>query len=183
MSQSNLFDQPAAVPAGDGIERGADLSPDGVYRYRLWRRRLGTGPTMLFVALTPSTADATVDDPTLRRCMGFARREGCGAVEIVNLFALRATDPRELSRTSHDPVGAGNDAAILAAANGASIIVAAWGSSIPKRHHDRAAAVRRLLAGRDLFALGLTAGGFPRHPLYLPADAALVVYALTKVLS
>jgi len=72
---------------------GAIVSDDGLYRYRLWRRWDAECPTMVWIMLNPSTADAEVDDPTIRRCIGFARREHCGGIEVVNLYALRATNP------------------------------------------------------------------------------------------
>src|SRR5689334_20041621 len=88
-----LFDKGRGpAQAQSEIVKSAVLSPCGLYRYRL-TRRWGDGPALLFVMLNPSTADATEDDPTIRRCTGFAKREGMPAIEVVNLFAWRATDP------------------------------------------------------------------------------------------
>lgn len=143
--------------------RGAVFDPHGVYRYRLWRTWDTALPAAAFILLNPSTADASHDDPTLRRCLGFARAWGYGGVEVVNLFAWAATDPAAL-RTCPDPIGPANDAAILAAVTGAPLVVAAWGNN--GRLHDRAAAVLRLLDGIALTCLGLTGAGQPRHPLY-----------------
>jgi hypothetical protein len=125
--------------------------------------------------LNPSTADEVALDPTIRRCVGFSRMWGCTAIEIVNLFALRCTDPGAL-REHDDPVGPGNDVAILKAARGAHVMVAAWGS-----HGyllDRAQYVWDLLRsqGVTMKRLGLTKTGEPAHPLYLPKSAALVDY-------
>ena len=103
-----------------GVECGAVVSDDGAYRYRLTRCwtsdlfRDGDGQ-MLVVGLNPSTADAVHDDPTVRRCIGFAHREGCAELVIVNLFALRSPTPRRLVYAA-DPVGPENDRHIEAAA-------------------------------------------------------------------
>lgn len=137
------------------------------YRYE-WRRgwdpRL---PEVLFVLLNPSTADAEFDDPTTRRCQAFARELGFGSITVVNLFALRATDPRDLLR-ARDPVGPGNDAAILGAAARAARIVAGWGNGGSHLGRDRQ--VLTFLRSRaPLECFGLTARGAPRHPLYLAA--------------
>jgi hypothetical protein len=130
----------------------ADLSPCGTYRYLLGRR-VGEGDrTALFMMLNPSTADATEDDPTIRRCTGFARREGCGVLEVVNLFAYRATDPAEL-RTAPDPVGPANDHHIKAALGRVALVVVAWGAlprpliARPGRSVRRSTATRRHASG------------------------------------
>jgi hypothetical protein len=156
----------------------ADLSPCGTYRYLLGRR-IGEGQrTALFVMLNPSTADASEDDPTIRRCIGFARREGCGVLEVVNLFAYRATDPATL-RATLDPIGPANDHFLGQAVERASLVVVAWGV-VPRRPVRRAWEVGgaindNLLAHgrRGPFCLGTTANGAPRHPLYVKADQAL----------
>lgn len=147
--------------------RGAIIDGSGLFRYRLWRA-LGQPAEgrVLFVMLNPSTADASVDDPTIRRCIGFARRWGAGALDVVNLYALRATDPGELRRAA-DPVGPDNDRHIVEAAREASIIVCAWGAHPFARR--RAAHVSGLLraVGTPLECLHVTADGSPRHPLYV----------------
>ena len=153
------------------IRSTARIDPTGRYRYSLTRSWDDTLPRACFCLLNPSTADATTDDPTLRRCLGFARRWGCGGVEIVNLFALRATDPRDLRRAA-DPVGPRNDAAIVRAATRAELLVAAWGNH--GALHDRAKAVLAALARTStVHTLGLTKLGHPRHPLYTPSDTTL----------
>ncbi len=154
----------------------ADISPDGRYRYWLTRIWDLDRPRACWIALNPSTADASVDDPTIRRCMGFSRRWGAGGIYVVNLFALRATDPREL-RLPGDPVGPDNDAYLKDAARaGFLCFVAAWGASA-----IAAARVEPVLAifrehGRLLQCLGQTKDGAPRHPLYVRADTALVPF-------
>src|SRR5881396_744410 len=106
---------------------GATFSRDRRYRYRLWRRWDRSRAVVAFVMLNPSTADAMHDDPTIRRCIGFARNWGFGGVDVVNLFALRATDPRALRR-AHDPVGPANDRHIASAGSRASLVILAWGA-------------------------------------------------------
>lgn len=145
------------------------LSADRAYRYVL-TRRWDDGPVMAWIMLNPSTADADTNDPTIRRCIGFARREGCGAIWVVNLFALRATDPRVL-RASPDPVGPANDS-FLRERTRTDYVVAAWGAhgSLNGRSHE----VRTALADIPLLCLGITRGGEPRHPLYVQSDTPLV---------
>ena len=153
-----------------GMFRTAEISPDGRYRYLLGRR-WSSGPRATFIMLNPSTADAAQDDPTIRRCIGFARGWGLGAMQVVNLYALRATDPAALWR-AQDPVGPYNDAilAACALAHQDAPLVAAWGANA---RHDRVAAVLRLPGMDRLTTLGVTKAGHPRHPLYLPATAVL----------
>jgi hypothetical protein len=154
----------------------ATLSADRAYRYLL-TRRWGDGPAMCWIMLNPSTADASEDDPTIRRCIGFARREGCEAIQVVNLFALRASDPRELL-ASPDPVGPGGDGFLLARPLSACT-VAAWGAQGSLR--GRSAKVTAMLAGARLLCLGVTASGEPRHPLYVRGDAPLVPFSAIPV--
>lgn len=158
------------------MKRSAVLSACGRYRYSL-EREWGLGPRALFVMLNPSTADAEVDDPTIRRCIAFARREGCGSLEVVNLYALRATDPRELEAATRRLAGRGrinSDAIRRAMHRSSGPWVAAWGA-----HPLAAAEVPHLPCGfRDrAVCLGKTKGGAPRHPLYVRADAPLVPLA------
>ena len=145
--------------------RGALFDASARYRYCLWRR-WSAGGTVAFVMLNPSTADAERDDPTIRRCAGFARAWGFGGMTVVNLFALRATDPARLRR-ARDPVGRDNDRHIAAAAAGARMVVVAWGVHGDLAGRDRT--VLALLVGRRPRCLGVTSGGHPRHPLYLAA--------------
>jgi hypothetical protein len=153
------------------VTGGATFSADGRYRYRLWRSWDASRPRVAFVMLNPSTAGARRDDPTIRRCQGFARSWGFGGIEVVNLFALRATDPR-LLRLADDPVGRENDRHLRSALTRSSLVVLAWGAHGSLR--ERAAAVRGLISRRRPRCLGLTRSGEPRHPLYLPGDARLV---------
>lgn len=159
---ASLFDM---TPTSDAL-----ISDDGWYRYWL-TRRWNTGSVATFVMLNPSTADASLDDPTIRRCIGFAKAWGCGALSVVNLYAFRSTDPKGLW-IAEDPVGPDNDDHLSAAALGAAIsgwpLVAAWGANAKP---DRVSHVLALPGMDALTALGTTKDGAPRHPLYLRADA------------
>lgn len=153
-------------------ESAATISPCGLYRYRL-SRRWSSGPTCVFVMLNPSTADARHDDPTIRRCIGFAKREGCGSLVVVNLFAFRATSPADM-KAATDPVGLENDEHITRAMVDADgPVIAAWGAHGSYRGRDGHV---RLLTDVPLSCLSLTKSGAPGHPLYIKADAPLVAY-------
>lgn len=156
----------------DSADTGsAVLSADATYRYRLVRQ-WGPGPRATFVMLNPSTADATADDPTIRRCMGFPRSWGLDCIVVVNLYAYRSTDPRALW-TAADPVGPDNDRHLRLAAADPGPLVAAWGAHARQDRVDQVLA----LPGFDrLQALGRTRAGAPRHPLYLRADSTLEVW-------
>lgn len=138
------------------------------YRYALVREWDPAGRRVAFVMLNPNRAGARRDDPTIRRCVGFARAWGFGSLEVVNLFARCAPTPRALRR-ARDPVGPRNDAHIRAAARRADRVVLAWGNHGALL--DRSAAVRRLLGALSPLSFGATKRGEPRHPLYLPARA------------
>jgi hypothetical protein len=155
--------------------KSAVLSPDRKYRYHLYRSIPGGGNRIAtFIMLNPSTADHEVDDPTIRKCIGFARRWGCGELHIVNLFAVRATDPREMRRAS-DPVGPDNHEWVMrtvARAPDSGPIVCAWGLHGSYMGQDQT--VLGWLDGvHEPKALGITKDGHPRHPLYVPYEAEL----------
>ncbi len=155
---------------GPIVHSDAAISRDRVYRYSLVRR-WGDGDVVRWVMLNPSTASATEDDPTIRRCMGFARAWGYDGIVVHNLYALRATDPRAL-RTHPDPVGPVNDSYI---AGWRVPTVCAWGAHADTGRAGRAGEVLALLRRTDVtpMCLGRTKAGHPRHPLYLPAAATL----------
>lgn len=168
----------------------ATFSPDGRYRYTLTREWNRSLPRILWIMLNPSTATEFVLDPTIKRCVSFSGRWGYGSLDVVNLFALRATDPAEL-RTVEDPVGPGNDEAIRGALGRAAFVVAAWGTK--GAYADRNKAVVRLLlhksasGPRGLEAVGLhclsvTADGHPEHPLYVPGATSPVAYDARKAM-
>lgn len=150
----------------------ATFDPTRVFRYRL-SRVWGPGPRVNFCMLNPSTADAFVLDPTVRRCVGFAKAWGMGACEITNAFALRSTDPRGLQRVP-DPVGPGNDEAIVAAGRAADVVVVAWGVHATWTGRDHAVAALLASAGVTTHCLRTTKDGHPGHPLYVPADSPLL---------
>lgn len=160
--------------------RRALLSPDGVYRYTLHRGWGARGSaSAVFVMLNPSTADAHLDDPTIRRCVGFAKRLGCGGLKVVNLYAYRATSPDDMfaaRRAGNDIIGPENDeilwATLYVAAHHDRPVVAAWGAEADQARVAEVVSMARA-AGVEFQALGVTKHGAPRHPLYLRADSEL----------
>jgi hypothetical protein len=156
--------------------RGAVISADGLYRYSLKRawEPDGIAGGVLFIMLNPSTADGEQDDPTIRRCIAYAKAWGAHGLEVVNLFAFRATDPDELLRTSR-PIGPENDAAIRDALTRAGLVVAAWGTHEAARGRDRAV-TELVTRTHDLHALALSNDGHPKHPLYLRKSLQPVIY-------
>lgn len=135
----------------------------------------------VFVMLNPSTADGEQDDPTIRRCIAFAKREKFDRLEVVNLFAHRATDPRELLALNHDddPVGVENERQIAKAIEDAGLIICAWGVHGQHLGQDETALGwidSHNERGAAVVALGLTKDGHPKHPLYLRADSSLVPF-------
>ena len=146
------------------------------YRYRLDRSWPGgDGSRAVWILLNPSTATETSNDPTIRRCVGFSQRWGASALVVVNLFALRSTDPRGLADAA-DPVGPENDQAIATVLGTVgeqpSSVLCAWGHHAPA---GRVAAVLALLTAPEIrpCCLGLTRDGHPRHPLYVPYSTTL----------
>lgn len=185
-----LFDVEEPKPKVEKYtSKGADISPDGRYRYLLWREWRGTGShenwtwhgfkdgrgaecgdpkTVLFVMLNPSTADGEQDDRTIGRCVGFAKAWKYDRMEVVNLYAYRATKPRDLWAAGEARHAPRNQSVIARAVRDAGIIIAAWG------HHgaegEQADIVRGWMGDPDIYHLGLTKDGHPKHPLYLPAN-------------
>lgn len=158
------------------IATGATFSPCGTFRYALERTWDVSGRPCAFVGFNPSTADALADDPTIRRCIGFARSWGFGSLVMLNLFAFRSTDPREIARQV-DPIGVANDEIIRRAAIRAERIIAAWGDlAEPYRPRARAMLGTLWASARmgGVYRLGAaTKSGHPRHPLYLPGSVEL----------
>jgi hypothetical protein len=172
MQRSNQFRH------SDSLKKGliaAEFSDCRTYRYTL-RRRLDTNlrwvRPALFVMLNPSTADEFVNDPTISRCISFAQREGCSELTVVNLFALRATDPRELAKHA-EPIGALNDLMIAKEINKhlklSGLIVAAWGAH--PLAQARGEDVKKMA---NFQCLGTTKNGSPRHPLYVKGEQPFV---------
>lgn len=175
MTQALLTARPDPSP-------GAIFSPDRVYRYVLHRRIAWLGAasaTCLFICLNPSTADEIKDDRTVTRCIRFALKWGFTHLDLVNIFALRSTDPQVLytnmlSWDYHDPEGPRNDEWIISLASRADRTVVAWGNH--GAHLGRGQEVLDMLlgVGPALMHFGLTKAGQPRHPLYLKKDRPLL---------
>ncbi len=136
------------------------------YRYALTRIWDDAGKKVLFVMLNPSTATEVQNDPTVERCERRARALGFGAFRVCNIFAYRATDPKNM-RAQTDPVGPENDRSICDAAAWADTIVCAWGTH--GEHMGRGPAVETTLRAqpKPLTHLGLSKAGHPKHPLYI----------------
>lgn len=184
----------------DYINKGAIISACGNYRYRLWRewrlhprpaqwrmwtdddgapvldgagQQLGEPLSCVFVMLNPSTADGDQDDPTIRRCVAYAKAWGYDRMEVVNLFAWRSTEPRTvLSMTGEktDPVGPDNRLHVRRAIGDAGIVVCAWGAHGGHIDQDETMLGWIEEDGGEPHALRVTKDGFPAHPLYLPSD-------------
>ncbi len=168
MRQLGIFSGPTA---------GADISSCGTYRYSLWRTWDTAHPVLVWCLLNPSKADAEEDDPTLRRLVAYSKAWGFGGLDLVNFAALRATDPRQLSR-HHDPIGPRNLDTISGSVFGRTV-VCAWGDSIDRLPPASvASSLGRLVEARELVCLGLTTKGNPRHPLYLAKGTKRVPFQL-----
>jgi hypothetical protein len=147
--------------------KGAIIDETGKYRYQLWRIWDESKPVVVFIMLNPSTTDAEADDPTIRRCIGFAKTWGHGGIRVVNLFAYRATDPKELTKVM-DPTGPDNHLHIISAINhNTGIIIAAWGTNGNQKHSK---IIELLRFSHEVHCLGKTKEGYPKHPLYIKAD-------------
>lgn len=164
----------------------AEFSKCGTWRYRLERAIAGDlfggrhDQALAFVMLNPSTATATTLDPTVRRCVGYAKREGVGRLIVGNLYAARATEPTDMLGMK-DPIGPGNDGALRRIMSEGNRVVLAWGTlqDAPSSAASRVRFVRTLALefGTRLFHLGLCENGEPRHPLYLKKEAPLVPWS------
>ncbi|WP_380925406.1 DUF1643 domain-containing protein [Sphingomonas leidyi] len=161
---------------GGGIARAAEISPCGQFRYRLSRIWDEGAHLLPIIMLNPSTADASIDDPTIRRCMAFARREGLGGIEVANLFAFRTSSPAAMKGAA-DPIGPDNNRRLgdlFEASAGYGVpVLAAWGV-----HGDHLERAREVVGwakhhGAALVCLGITREGHPRHPLYVSGDQPL----------
>jgi hypothetical protein len=151
-----------------GTESLAVFSDCERYRYELHRVWNPERPALVFLMLNPSTADERMNDPTVERCQRRAQAMGHGGIVVLNLFALRATDPRDM-KAADEPVGQHNDDTILSVVDGREVICG-WGAH--GGHLNRAQEVREMIRHRAslILHLGLTKGGQPRHPLYIGYD-------------
>ena len=158
-------------------KKRAILSKNRLYRYVLWREWDINKKTCVFIGLNPSTADENEDDPTLRRCINFAKDWGFGKCVIVNLFAYRATNSDELKK-QEKPIGYKNNYHIKSQCIHASLVVAAWGNRgcYLKRNEK----VLKLLKGVSLKCFKITSKGQPAHPLYQANNTKLINYEVNK---
>lgn len=144
----------------------AVISNCGLYRYRL-ERSFGDGPTLMFVMVNPSTADARTDDQTIRKCIGFASRNGYGRIIVGNKFAFRATDVNKL-REAGNPIGPDNDGYLREMMTEADCVVAGWGqlAKLPETLRARWKDIVRMsdAAGQRINAIGINADKHPKHP-------------------
>lgn len=172
-----------ARPTLDDVA-GAELSDCGHHRYLLWRVWDTTRPPLGWIMLNPSAADARQDDPTIRRCVAFAKRDDYGGIRVANLYSLRATHPYKLSMAG-DPVGGpdGDPWGWLipwgpGRASGHDVALA-WGSLTNRRWGPRRArsVIDKAPPDVRLLCLGTTKSGQPRHPLYLASDTPFVAYS------
>jgi len=152
-------------------KKGAILSRDRSYRYVLWREWDTTKGTCVFIGLNPSTANETEDDPTLRRCVNFAKDWGFGRCVMLNLFAYRATNPDEL-KTQEKPVGYKNNHHLKVQSADADMVVVAWGNHGSLLNRDKK--VLQLLKDMPIKCFKVTAKSQPAHPLYQAKNTQLI---------
>ena len=177
---TDLADRFARIAPYEVGGSGATFSTCRWYRYRLWRGWGDPDRRLAVIGLNPSTADESDDDPTIRKCRGFAQRMGLGALDMLNLFAWRSTDPIGLLDAA-DPVGPENDDAIHKTCVGA-VVLCAWGShrksgTVARLVATRAMAVRFVIAKakpRRVIVLKWNADANPKHPLYARYDSELI---------
>jgi hypothetical protein len=162
MRQPSIFDTEAQTQVSSAV-----FSPCRKYRYVLWRgwAENWAANYLMFIGLNPSTADERINDPTVRRCIGFARDLGYSGLCMTNLFSYRATNPKDMF-AEPEPIGLENDQYLVDHATQAEMVIAAWGCH--GKHLNRDAQVINMLS--NLYCLKLTKGGSPQHPLYLPRE-------------
>lgn len=157
------------------LERDAVISDCGKYRYLLRRTWDHDKPRALFIMLNPSTADAEIDDATIRSCIRLSKGIGYGSFEVVNLFGLRATDPKELT-TAESPIGPNNERVVDAAVRRCDVVICAWGAH-PMAQRSANFLLGRIRAVRPAaYCFGKTKAGAPKHPLYIKSGTPLQVY-------
>lgn len=158
------------------LENDAVISEDGRYRYLLRRTWDHNKPRVLYVMLNPSTADARLDDPTIRSCVRLAAGHGYGSMEVVNVFAYRATEPTELLKQA-DPIGPRNEDAVASAVGRCDVVICAWGAFPPAR--EKATPVLNAIRAHRpaAYCFGKTKAGAPKHPLYIKSGTPLEVFA------
>lgn len=158
----------------------ATISECGRYRYDLTRDTGEGAGSVLWVMLNPSTANATEDDPTIRKCIGFTQRWGFRHLKVINLFAYRATDPTKL--TAPDIIDSGNIQAIFSEVGAHDRVVFAWGGGLKYAHGNKWVAEFIARTFFDAQCFGLNRDGTPKHPLYLSYETELVPYTYAKAM-
>lgn len=147
------------------MKKDAVISKCRKYRFALWRIWDDSKPQVMFIGLNPSTADERSEDPTLIRCINYAKAWGFGSVCMANLFAYRATEPKDML-AEPEPVGIENDQWLVELSQKAALVVAAWGNN--GTYLDRSFQVKKTIP--NLHYLKLNQSGEPAHPLYLKLD-------------
>lgn len=148
------------------MQSGAIIT--GNYRYLLWREWDTSNKTVSFIMLNPSRADAEINDPTITRCINFAKSWGYGRLEVVNLFAYRTSKPSLLKQVV-EPIGKDNDRYILESVKRCDLVILAWGNHGTWQQQDLYV-LQLLKKHNHLYSLGITKKGCPRHPLYLRSN-------------
>ncbi len=151
------------------IKSSAEFSVCKKYRYALWRVWDSNKPSVMFIGLNPSTADDVNNDPTVTRCINFARNWGYGGLCMANIFAYRETK-RHIMKEQNDPIGPDNDKWLKKLAAESDLVVAAWGND--GAHLNRSKAVTNLI--ENLHCISLNKTGEPSHPLYLNSSLKAV---------
>ena len=154
------------------MQSGAIITGD--YRYLLWREWNNSSKTISFIMLNPSRADAEVNDPTITRCINFAKSWGYGRLEVVNLFAYRTPHPSLLKQAT-EPIGRDNDRYIIKSVEKSDRVILAWGNHGTWRKQDLYT-LDLLKNHNHLYSLGITKRGCPRHPLYLRSTIKPQIY-------
>ncbi|MGL5953282.1 MAG: DUF1643 domain-containing protein [Providencia rustigianii] len=154
------------------MKKTATISECNKYRYDLFRIWDETKPYLMFIGLNPSTADHELDDPTIKRCIGFAEKLDFGGVCMCNLYALRATNPSAMM-SSESPIGSDNDMYVKKHALSAGMVIAAWGNHGCYLNRDKE--ILDIL-NVDVFALDINKSGQPKHPLYIHSDNEPKIY-------
>jgi hypothetical protein len=165
------------IPMPLDSDMGAVFSRCRTWRYTLWRDLTpDRAPVLNVIGLNPSTATERTNDPTVRRCIGFAKWLHCGQLVVTNIFAYRATNPADMKAVGRFAVGPENDRYLLEIARTSQIVVAAWGvlGTFMNREHTVLEMLRR--AGITVHCFGQTKDGYPKHPLYLASHTPLEVY-------
>jgi hypothetical protein len=157
------------------LERDAVISDCGRYRYLLRRTWNHDRPRALFIMLNPSTADAEIDDPTIKSCIRLSKGLGYGSLEVVNIFGWRAADPDELPKQA-DPIGPMNERIVAAAIMRCDVVICAWGANAMAQR--KANFLCNLIRSYRpaVYCLGTTKSGSPKHPLYIKSGTPLMMF-------